>query len=82
MICHDNRLLADDSHEISIPCCFFRKLRKLSQNVSSAADVIGALRVHKRRIHVIMAKALYYKNILSVDVQLYSTENCLCFVLK
>ena len=49
MIFHENRLLADDSHEISF--LVFRKLRKLSQNVSSATDVIGALRVHKRRIH-------------------------------
>ena len=42
MILHDNRLLADDSHEIS---CFFRKLEKMSQDLSSAAVVIGTLRV-------------------------------------
>ena len=45
MIFHKNRLLADDSHEISFPC-FFRKLAKMSQNLSSAAVVIGALRVN------------------------------------
>ena len=37
MIFHDNRLLADDSHEIS--CVFF------FQNLPAAAVVIGALRV-------------------------------------
>ena len=44
MIFHENRLLADDSHEIP-NLIFFRKLEKMSQNVSSAAVVIGALRV-------------------------------------
>ena len=41
---HDNRLLADDSHVIS-RLSFFQKLGKMSQNVSSATVVIGALRV-------------------------------------
>ena len=45
MIFHENRLLADDSHEISY-FIFFRKLGKMSQNLSSAAVVIGALRVN------------------------------------
>ena len=39
MIFHENRLLADDSHVISY------QLGKMSQNVSSAAVVIGTLRV-------------------------------------
>ena len=43
MIFHENRLLADNSHEISY--LFFRKLGKMLQNLSSAAVVIGALRV-------------------------------------
>ena len=43
MIFHENRLLADDSHKISY--LIFRKLGKFSQNLSSAAVVIGALRV-------------------------------------
>ena len=43
MIFHENRLLEDDSHEISY--LFFRKLGKMSQNLSSAAVMIGALRV-------------------------------------
>ena len=40
MIFHENRLKADDSHEI-----LYRKMGKMSQNLSSAAVVIGALRV-------------------------------------
>ena len=44
MIFHENRLLADDSYVISY-LIFFRKLGKMSQNLSSAAVVIGALRV-------------------------------------
>ena len=45
MIFHENCLLADNSHEISY-LIFFQKLGKLSQNLSSAAVVIGALRVN------------------------------------
>ena len=45
MIFHESRLLADDSHETSY--LFFRKLGKMSQNVSSAAVVIDALRVNR-----------------------------------
>ena len=44
MTFHENRLLADDSHEISY--LFFHKLGKMSQNLSSAAVMIGALRVN------------------------------------
>ena len=36
--------MADDSHEISL-FIFFQKLGKMSQNLSSAAVVIGACRV-------------------------------------
>ena len=42
MIFHDF-MLADDSHEISF--LILRKLGKMSQNMSSAAVVIGPLRV-------------------------------------
>ena len=42
---HENRLLADDSHEIS--CLISSKSGKISPNLSSAAVVIGALRVKK-----------------------------------
>ena len=44
MIFHENCLLADNSHEIS-HLFFFQKLGKMSQNLPSAAVVIGALRV-------------------------------------
>ena len=44
MIFHENRLLTDDSHVISY-LYFCRKLGKVSQNLSSAAVVIGAFRV-------------------------------------
>ena len=45
MIFHETRLLADDSFEIPY-LIFFRNLGKMLQNVSSAAVVIGALRVN------------------------------------
>ena len=44
MVFHENRLLADNSHEISY-LIFFRKSGIMSQNLSSPAVVIGALRV-------------------------------------
>ena len=44
MIFHENRLLADNSHEISY-LIFGQKQGKMSQNLSSAAVLIGALRV-------------------------------------
>ena len=43
MIFHENRLLADDSHVISY--LILSKIGKMTQNLSSAAVVIGALRV-------------------------------------
>ena len=46
MILHENHLLVDDSHEKSY-LIFFQKLGKMSQNLSSAAVVIGALRVNR-----------------------------------
>ena len=45
MIVHENPLLADNSHEMS-NLIFFLKLGKMSQNLSSAAVAIGALRVN------------------------------------
>ena len=44
MIFHENCLLADDSHVISY--LILSKMGKMSQNLSSAAVVIGALRVN------------------------------------
>ena len=58
MIFHENRLLADDSHEISC-LTFFRKLGKMSQNVSSAAVVISTLRVKSCYSYVSYVKDLY-----------------------
>ena len=44
MIFHENRLLADDSYEIS--CLIsFENQQKMLQNLSSAAVMIGALSV-------------------------------------
>ena len=43
MIFHENRLLADDSYDMSYIPYFFRKLLKMSQNLSSAAVVIGVI---------------------------------------
>ena len=46
MIFHENRLPEDDRRfSCYIIPYFCRKLRKMSQNLSSAAVVIGALRV-------------------------------------
>ena len=41
MIFHENRLLAGDSHVIAL---FFRKLEKMSQDFTSAAVMIVALK--------------------------------------
>ena len=54
MIFHENRLPADDSHEISY-LIFFRKLRKMLQILPSAAVVIGALRV-KSKLYFVHTK--------------------------
>ena len=54
MIFHENRL-ADDSYEIVIPY-YFRKLRKMSHNLLSAAVKIGALRVKLETIPILMLK--------------------------
>ena len=45
MIFHENPLLADDSHVISY-LIFVEKLGKMSQNLSFAAVLIGALSVN------------------------------------
>ena len=55
MIFHENRLLADDSHVISY-LYFCRKLGKVSQNLSSAAVVIGAFRVKVKHPSEMIAK--------------------------
>ena len=45
MIFDENCLLADNSHEISYPVC--SKI-KMSQNLTSAAVMIGAVRVNQK----------------------------------
>ena len=45
MINDENCLLADNSHEMTYFIFLFRKVGKMSQNLSSAAVVIGASRV-------------------------------------
>ena len=59
MMFHENRLLADNFHEISY-LLFFRKLGNMSQNMSSAAVVIGALRVKEKHCD-------YLQNLLHTD---------------
>ena len=51
MIFHENRLLADDSHVISY-LIFVEKLGKMTQNLLSAAVVIGALRINSLLLFV------------------------------
>ena len=48
MIFHENCLLADNSHDISYLTSSV-KLAKMLQNLSSAAVVIGALRVKNEK---------------------------------
>ena len=47
MLFHENRLLADDSHEISY---FFRKLKKVWQQLFSSAVVIGNISEHNYQV--------------------------------
>ena len=59
MIFHENRLLADDSHEISY--LFFQTML---QNLSSAAVVIGALRV--RECHLLQVLSLSFNQLKTI----------------
>ena len=59
MIFHENRLLADDSYEISyLIGFFFQKLGNMSQNLLSVAVVIDTLRVkitlYERQCNIIV----------------------------
>ena len=65
MIFHENRLLADDSHEISY-LIFLRKLGKMSQNLLSTA--VGALR----------AKYMFWVHKSIFSLRQFST-NSICF---
>ena len=65
MIFHENRLLADDSHEISIHF-FSRKFGKMLRILSSAAFVFGALRVN------------VLQNVFTSEADLYNYVNVYC----
>ena len=52
MIFRENRLLADDSHEIVY--LIFLKIRKDVANLSSAAVMIGTLRVNHCDKHLLL----------------------------
>ena len=71
MIFHENRLLADISHVISYLFC--RKLGKMSQNLSSAAVVIGALRVKLRPAFVLSLTRIHSRK---EEVELMGFWNC------
>ena len=65
MIFHKNCLLADNSHEISY--LIFSKTRKMSQNLSSAAVMIGALKLHSVTFDLlILEKRVFFKNTLKI----------------
>ena len=70
MIFHENCLLADNSHEISY-LIFFQKLTKMLQNLSSVADVVGALRVkekHKGNLKTCCRAKVQLSKILNVQL--------------
>ena len=74
MIFHENRLLADDSHEISY-LIFFRKLGKMSQNLSSAAVVIGAIRVNFAEDTRQVMRFLYLPRRVAANAQSFQSLN-------
>ena len=47
MICHENRLPADDSHEKSCLICYFLEKAETFEIMSAAIFVGGALRFNK-----------------------------------
>ena len=64
MIYHVNRLLADNSHEISY--LFFRKLKKISPRLSSAAVMIGTLRINKNFIFVKKEGQIFWCELIKI----------------
>ena len=76
MTFHQNRLLADDAHEISPYFC--RKLGKMSQNLSSAAVAIGALRVKNefgpQKVLYILGMQLIFAASFALILKKQSTE--------
>ena len=82
MILHENRLLADDSHEVSY-LIFLQKLGEMSQNLSSVAVVIGAFRVNAllsgllRRIltHLLWVFITEFLDIIMIDERPFYAPN-------
>ena len=72
MIFHENCLLADNSPEKIIPY-FFRKLGKMSENLSSAAVAIWGLRVNA--VGLLVHFTRYFKNIKTRSIRDYF--NCM-----
>ena len=68
MLFHENRLLADDSHEISY-LIFCGKLGKMSQNLSSAAVVIGTLRVNNFLVIICRSFDNCYEEDWDIDIR-------------
>ena len=66
MIFHENRLLADDSHEISY-LIFIRKLGKMSQNLWSYSDSFTILGLWVLRLAV--------SNINESQLQTYESKH-------
>ena len=75
MISHENLLLTDDSHEIAY-LFFFRKSEKMSQNLSSASVVIGAL--------MIKTDIIWLRRILQSKTYVFAGSNAFqrTFILK
>ena len=64
MIFHENRLLADNSHEISY-LIFFPKIRKMLRKLSVAV-VIGALRVKEQHFMTDLVEGKYFLLIFKI----------------
>ena len=68
MIFHENRLLADDSHVISY-LIFVENWERCLKNLSSAAVVIGALRVNvSLGVSIIHSSVIFLKVFKFVEV--------------
>ena len=72
MVFHENRLPADDSHEIS--SLIFRKLGKMSKNMSAAAAVIGALSVNTILIAILPGDTLYKCELLALTKGVFNSN--------
>ena len=80
MIFHENRLLADDSHVISC----LGKLIKMTQKLSSAAAVIGALTVNpfppNHHVCIIAGSHIYRWSVMYIEVTSTPTPHLQVFL--